>query len=162
MQSRTCTFALLFVAFVAVCDCISAQQPTKKPPPVASGQQQKQQQQQQQQASTLPSASTKPSSKLVDLKQPVKITASSGQGQPEQAQLYECVLCSKPVGGGARAAAASASAQQQAVAALQAVGIQVNGRFGIQASVRMTARQAASKAVQDNCCYTVRSMAAHG
>ncbi|WIA32953.1 hypothetical protein OEZ86_006119 [Tetradesmus obliquus] len=55
-----------------------------------------------------------------------------------------------------------AVSQQQAVAALQAVGIQVNGRFGIQASVRMTARQAASKAVQDNCCYTVRSMAAHG
>lgn len=122
MQRRICSSALLLVIISAVHVGIYAQQPAKKPPLVASGQQQKQQQQ----ASAVPSASTKASSKLVDLNKPVKVTASSGQGQQEQAQLYECVLCSKPAAGGARAAAASASAQQQAVTALQAVGVQVS------------------------------------
>jgi hypothetical protein len=39
---------------------------------------------------------------------------------------------------------------------------QVNGRFGIQASLRMTPSQAASRAVQDNCCYITRSTPTHG
>jgi hypothetical protein len=40
--------------------------------------------------------------------------------------------------------------------------LQVNGRFGIQASVRMTPSQATSRAVQDNCCYVTRSMPTRG
>jgi hypothetical protein len=40
--------------------------------------------------------------------------------------------------------------------------LQVNGRFGIQASVRMTPSQAASRAVQDNCCYITRSTPVRG
>ncbi|KAF6264899.1 hypothetical protein COO60DRAFT_1481361 [Scenedesmus sp. NREL 46B-D3] len=172
MQRYVFTVASLIV-LLAAHSCFGRQF-AKKPPPLGYSQQQQQQQQhqhqhqhqhqqpqqqqqQRQQATIRQSNSTKPSNKPSPSVTAVTVAASKGPGQQELAQLYECVLCSKPAVGVARAAAASPSAQQQAVTALQTAGVQVNGRFGIQASVRLTPSQAASRAVQDNCCYVTPS-----
>jgi hypothetical protein len=119
MQRHVVPAALLLVILIVTCDMSNGQQATKKSPPVALDKQQ------QQQAMASPPSNTKPFTKVNAPSTAGAKSSNSVAGQQEQAQLYECVMCSKPAAGVVRAAAASASAQQAAVAALQAAGIQV-------------------------------------
>jgi hypothetical protein len=121
MQKHTAGVALCSVFMFTLCQLSAGQHAAKRSPPVALGRQQ----QQQQQAQAWPPSSTKPFTKLATPTASNNQSLSISTAQQEQAQLYECVMCSKPAAGVVRAAAASASAQQTVVAALQAAGIQV-------------------------------------